>query len=456
MLAALLASSAFVAGARFRARQDFVAPPLDVSVQANALLKLTPELAPVPLESSSLGKSDSQYRDLMESVLKLLKRHYVEKITRVEETKMARGAIRGMLGSINDPDTRYVDTEERRLLDDAAGGRFHGIGAVLALRQEKKAEMEIRKITVVAPMPGSPAEAAGLKPGNAITKIDGKWIITHNPFDEPSLETIRKAVRNDELSRLSYKKALEAAQAKLKNGLSISDALQKLTTKTSGQLSLTIEQSERKPPLQTKVRCRDTIVDAVTVRTLSKKIAYIRISQFSRQTAKKLAAALAKARAEGTKGIVLDLRNNPGGLLDAATEVEAEFTGGGVLVTIREPKRRHSIRVTKTRAIPLPVVVLVNGGTASVAELVAGTLKETGVATLVGTKTFGDGLIQTPLRLKDGSWALITTGKMLTPGGLDFTATGVVPDIEVADEDGRTDAQLAEAERILLSKLRQG
>ncbi len=444
-----LAGTAFVAGVRLRAKQDVFVMPRGTAVQASALLKLTPEQPAVEIESVGQANGDAKYRDMVNSVLKLIRAHYVEKITAEEETKMARGAVQGMLDVIQDPDTRFVDPKETKLLDDAASGRFHGLGAIMALRREKNGEEESQKLVVVAPMPGSPAEKAGLRPGDTITDVSGKWVIAY----DPGFDKLNNQIQHQEIDRLTYKKGWEAAQEKIKNGISLADALDELTTKTSGQTVLKVERPGAKDPLELKVTYRDTIVDPVVSRMVTGKIGYIRITQFNEQASKEFAAELGKMRNAGAKALVLDLRNSPGGLIDTATGVTSHFTGGGTLAIIREQTGRRTIRVTKTKAIQLPVAVLTNGGTASVAELVAATLRESGVATIVGTKTFGDGLVQTPLVLRDKSAALVTTGKMLTPKGFDFTGIGVKPDREVQPGDGTTDVQLEEAQKLLQSKI---
>lgn len=449
LIVIVLAAGTFAAGMRLRAKQDVFAMPNGSDVQASALLKLTPERPAVKIDSLGDAKGDTQYRDLLDNVLKLVQANYVDKVTSEVETKMARGAVQGMLEVIGDPDTRFVDPKETQLLDDAASGRFHGLGAILAVKSDKVEDEPVHKILVVAPMPGSPAEKAGLMSGDFITDVNGKWVIAY----DPGFNKLNKAMQNQNIDRLSYKKGWEQAQEKMKNGVSIADALDELTTKTSGDTTLKVERPGRKDPLDLKVQYHDTIVDAVTSRMLDRKIGYIRVVQFSAQASKEFKDELGKVRNAGAKAIVLDLRNSPGGLLNSATDIMAQFTGGGTLAIIREQNNRNTIRVPKTRALPLPVAVLVNHGTASVAELVAATLHESGIGTLVGVTTFGDGLVQTPLVLRDRSAALITTGKMLTPKGLDFTGIGLKPDKEVRSAEGGEDVQLAEAQKLLQAKI---
>ena len=442
---------AFHAGEAIRGLRGSARTPKKVSMQASALLKLTPESAPISVETAK--QTAGEDRDLVTSVLRALKSAYVEPITKEKETAMARGAVRGMIDSLNDPDSRFLDPAERKLLDDAGSGRFHGIGAVIALKKDKIGELDETKVLVISPMPGSPAEKAGLRAGDSITYVDGKWVITHDPFAEAHLKQLANSVRNGDLDALSYQKAYDAAVKKLKDGMSILDALDSITSKSSGEISLKVQRSGEEKPLDFKIRCRMTAVAPVISLPIKDRTAYIRITQFNKYTSVQFSAAWNRALASHAKGLILDLRNNAGGLMSVATDITARLEGGGVVANIESAaKVRRAIREPRTRGAGIPIVVLVNEGTASVAELVAGTLKEKG-AVLVGRRTFGDGLVQTPLLLKDGSAAIVTTGKMLTAGGLDFDGKGLVPDKEIRQSGSQTDAQLEEATKILQSKI---
>lgn len=421
------------------------------STQASALLKLTPEYSPIPIETAK--PSESQDRDLVTTVLRMLRANYVDPITKEKETEMARGAVRGMMESLNDPDSRFLDPSERKLLDDAAIGRFHGLGTVFALRREKIGDLDVTKVIIVTPMPGSPAEKAGLRAGDSLTYIDGKWIVTHDPFKEAQLEKMARAVRNNELDELTYRKAYEAALNKLKEGVNIVAALETVTSKSSGEISLRVDRPGVEKPIEVKVRCRNTLVDPVTSRPIENGIAYIRVTQFNKIAPAQFAAELSRAQANQAKALVLDLRNSPGGLMDSAAEIAAKITGGGIIGNIEGAKsERRVIREPRSRKLTIPVAVLVNEGTASVSELVAGTLRDSGAASIIGAKTFGDGLVQTPLLLKDGSAAIATTGKMLTAKGFDFNGKGIAPDREIRQGDAKDDLQLREAVKILLAK----
>ena len=448
LLALVLIVAAFLGGAKLRAIQNSP-QSLGTSVQANAILKLAPEWSPAPLESGP--DTAGEDRELVSTIVKMLRAHYVEPITSEKETSLARGAVRGMLDSLNDPDSRFLDPTERKLLDNVGSGRFQGIGAVMALREEKVGNLDVTKLVVVAPMPGSPAEKAGVQPGDSITYIDGKWIVTHDPFKEADLEKLANAVRNKEVDELTYQKTYEAAYKKLKDGISIMDALESLTAKTSGEVAIRLDRAGELKPVEVKARCGSTEVDPVRSSSLKPGIAYIRISQFSARAVKEFVSELRRAQAMYAKGLILDLRGNPGGLMDAATEIAGKITGGGIMANIETNAGRRVLRSPRGTPLKAPVAVLVDSGTASVSELVAGTLRERDNAVIVGSKTFGDGMVQTPLLLKDGSAAVLTTGKMLTAKGFDFNGKGIQPDNVV--KQTKIDSQLNEAVKILQAKI---
>lgn len=452
LLIGILVGGAFLSGSRLRSWEGTATPA--GGAKTYALLKLTPEWSPTtPPEPA---KASSEDKELVGSVLSLLKAHYVEPITPEKEKLLARGAVRGMLNELADPDSRFLDPEERKLLDDAGTGTFHGIGAVLSLKNEKVGDLDVTKVVVVAPMPGSPAEAGGLKPGDSITHIDDKWIVTHDPFKEAHLEAMLKSVRNKEIDEFTYQKAYDAAYKKLKEGVQISDALETLTAKSSGEVRIQVERTGEKP-IKVKLRCQKTTVSPVVYKELKGNIAYIRVSQFNKRSVQQFATKLGEARKRKAPALILDIRNNPGGLMESAIDVVGKITGGGPVAIVQEREggstKVRTLRAPRSTKVDIPVMVLVNGGTASVAEMVAGALRDSGKATLVGTKTYGDGLLQTPLMLRDGSAAVVTTGKMLTPKGTDFEGKGIQPDKVLAEDDSRGDAQLEEATKLLLAKL---
>lgn len=456
---------AFNAGAKLRDAQHFNMPAKRDAMQASALLKLTPECNPVNGGITKAG--DTEDRQLFRNAYNLVKANYVDPITPEVETNMARGAVKGMVDSLNDPENRFMDPSERKLLDDAANGLFYGIGAILTLKKEKidkpgvvpgskgdSNKIDAIKIIVMVPMPGSPAEKAGLKAGDSITHIDGKWIITADPFLMANLDGLSKAVRNKEIDGYEYQKAFEAAEKNLKEGLDIPNALEMLTAQSSGEITIKVDRAGQRKPIEVKCECKETYVRPTTYRAIDSEIGYIRVSQFSKAASEAFANDLSRFASSKAKGLILDLRNNPGGLLSSAAKITGLLTGGGKLGSIIEPKRTRIIPLQKSVKTNKPIIVLINKGTASVAELSASCIKEYNNAILLGTKTFGDGLAQTPLILKDGSAAIITTGRMITSSGNDFNGKGIQPDNIVLDSSKDKDAQLEAAQQLLKSTLK--
>lgn len=462
----VISAIAFQAGSNLREKQYFHLPLKQSSLQASALLKLTPEWDPVAVGQTKAA--DTEDRQLFRNVFNLLKAHYVDPVTPEMETAMARGAVRGMIDSFGDPDNRFMDPTERKLLDDAGNGRFYGIGAILTIKNEKVAKtidaanpgsnkakpdlLDIIKIIVVSPMPGSPAEKAGIRAGDSITDINGKWIITSDPFLMANLDKLSKAVRNKELDEFEYQKTFDIAEKKLKDGMEIPEALEILTARSSGEITVKVNRNGSKKPFEFKMPCTETYSDPVVSRKLDSGLRYIKISQFNKSATAEFSRQMSFISNDDSKGLILDLRNNPGGLISSGIGIASQIMGGGTLGTVIETTKRHTIRISKSNKYTKPVVVLVNNGTASVAELVAASLSESGSAVLVGTRTFGDGLTQTPLTLKDGSAAIFTTGRMITSKGVDFNNKGIIPNKVVMNSSATEDLQLNEAQRILLAK----
>lgn len=441
----------FQAGRSFHDSQTRPPAKATANLQASAMLKLTPESEAVILQPAK--GTDGAERELVGSVVRLLRNYYVDNVTKEKETEMARGAVRGMLESLDDPDTRFLDPAERKLIVDAGNGRFHGIGAIFALRRGKTGTLEETKLVVVTPMPGSPAEKAGILPGDSVAFVDDKWVISHDPFKEPQFESMLKAVRNRDVDALTYQKAYEAAFKKLKDGMSIMDALESVTSKATGDVTIKVERAGEDKPIEIKLKCRDTFVEPIITKPTDRGVAYLRVTQFSRTAPASFVAALKHAQSAQAKALILDLRNNPGGLLDSAVAIASRITGGGMIASVQTKNARKILKEPVSKKLAIPVVVLVNEGTASVAELVAGTLKDSKSAVLFGSKTFGDGMMQTPLVLKDGSAAVLTSGKMRTANGMDFNGKGISPDREVKSGGIENDVQRDEAVKYLLTKL---
>jgi carboxyl-terminal processing protease len=419
----LLAIAAFAVG--WWLRQQIATLPI---VTANPTARLTSlqEYSPKQSYSMALSPGDNASpvsMDLMQlfySVFKYVEKQHVDYTPEMTKS-MAYGAVRAMLQSLNDPNTRFLEPEEARRFQEAAQGNYHGIGAVLRVVRNVTQDIERRELTVVAPLPGSPAERAGLQPGDVITEIDGKWVIAYDPLRQVQ----RSGVRGNELV-----KALEDARKRVLAGLDLRKAMNALTNKDQGTMTLTVRRGNS--TLKVKVTSGVLQLEPLAYRTLPGQVGYLRIAQFNAQTPEGVKSALA-GLGNRLQGLVIDLRNNPGGSVESASQVAAMLVKSPVLAVIEtrdgEGTRRQRVNINANPRVKAPIVVLVNRGTANVAEVLAVLLRDKAGAKLVGERTFGDGLVQTFVPLPDGSGFTMTTGKFLTWSGGDFHVKGVYPAI---------------------------
>lgn len=419
----LLAIAAF--GMGWWLRQQLATLPV-ANANPRAQVTSLQEYSPKQTYTMALAPSDSvspvsmDMMQLFYSVFKYVEKQHVD-YTPEQAKPMAYGAVRAMLQSLNDPNTRFLEPEEARLLQEAAKGTYYGIGAVLTVVRKVTQDVERRELTVIAPLPGSPAERAGLQPGDVVTEIDGRWVIAYDPFKQVQ----RSGVRGNELV-----KALEDARKRVLAGLDLRKALNALTNREQGAMTLTVRRGSA--TLKVKVTPGVLSVEPVGYRLMPGGVGYLRIVQFNAQTPDKLQRALA-GLGNNLRGLVVDLRNNPGGSLESASQVAAMLVKSPALALVEtrngESKRRQRVSISANPRVKAPMVVLVNRGTANVAEVLAVALRDKAGATLVGERTFGDGFVQTFIPLPDGSAVTITTGKLLTLSGGDFHGKGVYPTV---------------------------
>lgn len=331
-------------------------------------------------------------------VYDLLKNEYVD--SKIKDTDLVYGAIRGMLASLDDPYTRFMDPKAFQGMQDERSGAFGGIGIQIGMKD--------KQLTVIAPMEDTPAAKAGLKAGDRILAIDGK--ATKDMAEMEAVNLIRGP-----------------------RGTTV---------------KLTIKHTPTAPSLVVPIIRDNIVTKAVKAETVEGNVAYIRLSTFmSNEASNEFKAALEKTKKD--KGIIIDLRGNPGGLLPNAIEIGSMFIKDGPIVNLVDRNgEKQPLKATGNVIVPAnePVVVLVDGGSASASEILSGALKDTHRATLIGVKTFGKGLVQTVHALSDGSGVAITTQKYLTAGGHDIHKKGVEPDIKVElpkvaiDKDGMPNA----------------
>lgn len=333
--------------------------------------------------SPSKSTADKMYEPLREfsQVLTIIEKNYVSDVGRDE---LIKGAIEGMLKSL-DPHSLYLDKDAFKEMQIETSGEFTGIGIEITISNGR--------LTVVSPIEDTPAYKAGLKAGDIILRIN----------DEPT------------------------------DDITLIEAVKKIRGPKGTKVKLTILHKGEHVPVEVTI-VRDKIpVHSVKSEVLG-NVLYVRITNFNSNTTKELLDAINKQRLDQIKGLILDLRNNPGGLLDQAVSVADVFLKKGLIVYTKgrnEESKMSFSAETDENDVDLPMVVLINAGSASASEIVAGALQDQHRALIIGERSFGKGSVQTIIPLADGSAIKLTTAKYYTPSGNSIQARGIVPDLEV-------------------------
>lgn len=324
---------------------------------------------------------------LLWSVWRLLINEYIEPKD-LQTTPMLYGAVRGMVNAVGDPYTVFMTPGENKDFQSTLSGELQGIGAELAVRDGK--------VIVVSPLKGSPAEKAGLLPEDEIIEVDGIAI----------------------------------------EGLSLQDVVTKIRGKKGTQVTLTVlRRSAREPVQMTIVRANIHVpsVESETKETPGGSVGILTINQFGAETIADADKALREMKGKNHDGLILDLRFNGGGYLDGAVALSSYFLKEGKVVTVEGRGGPPQIHYVSGRPLfpDIPLAVLINQGTASASEIVAGALQDHKRATIIGMKSFGKGTVQEVLDLPGGSSLRVTIAHWLTPGGRNLGKEGVLPDIKV-------------------------
>ncbi|MFH1627306.1 MAG: S41 family peptidase [Pseudomonadota bacterium] len=350
-----------------------------ISLFVGGLLFLNGNGAEVEADTKEVYKNI----EIFTEVLRQVEKNYVEP---QDSQKLIYGAIKGMVQSL-DPHSSFMTKEEYNELMTETKGSFSGIGIEITIRD--------KIITVVSPIEGTPAYNAGIKAGDKIIMVEGQ-----STQDMNLIEAVKK-IRGPEGSKVN----------------------------------LTIAREGMEKPLEFSITRGVIPLKSVRHYSLSPGIGYVRVSNFQSNTAEDLSYALENLEKDGTlKGLIIDLRNNPGGLLSQAIEVSELFLDSGIIVSTKGRENAHNIKASahknKTER-KYPIIVLVNGGSASAAEIVAGALQDNKKAIILGTRTFGKGSVQSILPLSDGSGLRLTTARYYTPNGKSIQSSGITPDIEI-------------------------
>ncbi len=302
--------------------------------------------------------------------------------------KDAYEGIRGMLGTLDDPYTRFLDPREFKEMQIDTSGELSGVGIQLSVDKETK------ELVVISPIEGSPASRAGVQPKDVIVSIDGKST----------------------------------------KGMSTEDAVKLIRGKAGTTVNLVLRRKGQNldTPLTRELIEIHAVNHQVNTAPDGTKIGYIRLKQFSATATKDMRAAVRDLEAKGVQGYVLDLRSNPGGLLVASVEIARQWINEGIIVSTKTRDGIQDVKRATGQALTTkPMVVLVNEGSASASEILSGALQDNNRAVLVGQKTFGKGLVQSVRGLSDGSGMTVTIAKYLTPRNRDIHKHGINPDVPV-------------------------
>jgi carboxyl-terminal processing protease len=343
----------------------------------------------------------------------LLNKKYVD-TSKLDQQKMIYGAISGMIKAVGDPFSSFMNPDESQQFSNDLGGTFEGIGVEIGMKNGI--------LTVIAPIEGSPAEKAGLRTGDKILKVGDK----------------------------------------MTTDMTIDEAVSLIRGPKATEISMIFLHEKSNTPIEVKIMREQINVKSVQLDWKDNNIAVVKISKFGDDTISVMNQISNQIASKGAKGVILDLRNNPGGYLEAAVEVSSKFVPQGKVVVSEEErgggKKEYTARGGDILS-NIPVVVLVNGGSASASEITAGALRDDLGSTLVGKKTFGKGSVQELEKLTGGSNLRVTIARWLTPNGDYIMEKGIDPTIDVdftdADYNSNRDPQMDKALEVIKDKIKQ-
>ncbi|KXG75272.1 S41 family peptidase [Thermotalea metallivorans] len=363
-------------------------------------------------------KNYEYYKDLQKTYNKVLGlKEFIEKnyYKPVDESKIEDGILKGLFQALEDPYSVYMTKSEFEDFMTHTKGSYGGIGVIMTPGEDGL-------ITVVSPIEDTPGERAGIKSGDKILKVNGKEVTADK---------------------------LEEAVAMIKGD-------------PGTKVTLTVYRDGKEKPFDVEIVREEIRLKTVKSRMMENDIGYIRITMFDEQTAEDFKSHLKKLQQQQVKGLIIDLRNNPGGLLSECVKIADELLGKQVIVYTQDRAGNREYEYSDDRKINIPYVILVNKGSASASEILSGAVKDTKSGTLIGTTTFGKGLVQQVKALEDGTGFKLTTSQYFTPNGTYIHGKGIEPDIviemseekmERGDIKDQEDLQLQKGIEVLKKKL---
>lgn len=398
-----------------RKRQLILWLVITVLITATATFTVTNYVSFIVGDKVIISKND--YEILQESKKLLTLKKYIDKnyLEPVESQKLVEGAAKGLFQALEDPYSIYMDKDEFKDFSESTSGSYGGIGVIVT---EKDGY-----VTVVAPIEDTPGDRAGLKTGDRIVKVDDVEI----------------------------------------TGIGLEKATSMMKGKKGTKVTLTLLRENRKEPIIVEIKREEIVLKTVKSNMLEQGIGYIRISMFDEDTGKEFKKALKEIEKQKAKALIIDLRQNPGGYVSQCVEVADELLDKGIIFYTEDKNKNREITYSKENKINIPFVLLVDEGSASASEIISGAVKDRKAGLLIGTKTFGKGLVQTVEKLGDGSGFKLTTQKYYTPNEISINKVGIEPDIEVKPleiEEGQDpnkikDVQLERAVEELLKIIKQ-
>ena len=338
----------------------------------------------------------SDYRVLQDSKKLLSLKKYIDKnyLEFIDSQVLMEGAAKGLFDSLDDPYSIYMNEKEFSDFNESTSGIYGGIGVIVT---EKDGY-----VTVVAPIEDTPGDKAGLKTGDRIIKVD-------------DIDTM---------------------------GIGLDKATSLMKGRKGTKVKLTIIRDDKESPIVIDIKREEIVLKTVKSETLEDDISYIRISMFDQDTGKEFKKAIKEVDTNTIKGLIIDLRQNPGGFVKQCIDVADELLDKGIIFYTEDKYKNRDITYSKEGKVSVPYILLVDGGSASASEIVAGAVKDRKEGLIIGEKTFGKGLVQTVEKLNDGSGFKLTTQKYYTPNGISINKIGIEPDIVVPAFDGTEDKDI--------------